>query len=337
VARQLPLAEAGQIVSSILAVDPGAVSPYLSGTSTSEPPGGAQSAGYQWNMQTDAWEWESALIDVLGSDTGEAIPALLALVHPDDLATTRTMLRSALHGKGFSYPHRIFRKDGYVRPINVKALVDFDSAGSPAVVHGVVDARGDWRPPLSPSEMGDASDGDLMLGLRAQMPEALVEAIRRYSSHMHRVVRPLLNTTLFADDIIQEVFEDLFRRPERFDARRGSLGTYLNMSARSRSIDIGRSEASRRRREVAREHLNVAQGGPEDQALPELSGVAIRMAVASLPPDERKAIEMAFFGGFSYRAVGKQLGVPEGTVKARIKRGLQRLRTSQGIVGAIAI
>jgi RNA polymerase sigma-70 factor (ECF subfamily) len=289
-------------------------------------------------MRTDTWEWESALFDVFGVDPKEVIPngsTLLAMKHPDDVARTQTMLHSAQSGKGFSYTHRIFRRDGYVRPINVTALVDFDSTGRPAILHGVVDVLGDWRPPLSPCDMGSASDGDLMLGLRAQMPEALVESFRRYSSHMNRIMYPFLHNSLSAEDVIQDVFEDLFRHPERFDARRGSLSTYLNMSARSKCIDMGRSQTNRHRREVAREHFKVAQAA-EDHVISELSRAAVRAGLADLSPDERKAIELAFFGGFSYRAVADQLGVPEGTVKSRIKRGLERLRTSANIVGAIA-
>jgi RNA polymerase sigma-70 factor, ECF subfamily len=297
---------------------------------------GARVAGCEWNIQADTWRWEPALFDVFGVEPYQVIPSTLALpamTHPDDVATTQSMLHSAQHGRGITCAHRIIRGDGSVRQIHVTALVAFDPLGVPAVLHGAVCGLSDWNLPLSPHNMGSASDADLTLCLRAQMPEALVEAYQRHSSHMSRIVRPFLNNSLSADDIIQDVFEELFRHPERFDVRRGSLSTYLNMNARSRCIDLGRSLTNRRKREGAREHFKVAQPA-EYHALSGLSRMAIRGPLESLPPNERIAIEMAFFGGLSYRAVGVHLGTPEGTVKARIKKGLWRLRMHPDILEA---
>jgi RNA polymerase sigma-70 factor (ECF subfamily) len=158
------------------------------------------------------------------------------------------------------------------------------------------------------------------------MPEAMVEAFQRHRSHMVGLVHHLY-ATVDAEDVIQDVFEELFRKPNGYDARRGSLANYLNMHARSRCLDLGRSQTKRRGRENA---SGPGDGGQpvEDEALLGLSDLAVRAALVALPARERKPIELAYLGGLTYRAVAEHLGIPEGTAKARIRSGLLRLRRS---------
>jgi RNA polymerase sigma-70 factor (ECF subfamily) len=279
-------------------------------------------------MQSDVWAWEPAFFDIYGVDAAEVVPsghALLALKHPDDLAMVTTLMQAVPRGEEFSLTHRIFRHDGFVRLINTRSLIDTDSKGQPALLHASVDVLSDWKLPLPRADVPSASDGELMLCLRAQMPEAMVEAFQRHRSHIIGVVRRVY-ATVDPEDIIQDVFEELFKKPEGFDARRGSLAAYLNMNARSRCLDVARSQTNRRRREIANKHRDVEQP-VDDEALSGLSDHAVRAALASLPQRERVPIELAYLGGLTYRAVAEQLGIPEGTAKARIRRGLLQLRT----------
>jgi RNA polymerase sigma factor (sigma-70 family) len=286
-------------------------------------------------MQSDTWEWEPAFFDIYGVSAEEVVPgapALFAMKHPDDLAMLTALMHGVQRGEEFSVTHRIFRQDGFVRLINTRSQIDTDSKGQPALLHAAVDVLSDWVLPLPLADLPSASDGELMLCLRAQMPEAMVEAFQRHRSHMIRLVQHIY-PAVDADDIIQDVFEELFRKPQGFDVRRGSLATYLNMHARSRCLDVGRSQANRRRREDA---SAPCDGVPpvEDEALFCLSDLAVRAALAALPRRERVPIELAYLGGLTYRAVGGQLGIPEGTAKARIRRGLVRLRTDDRIGGS---
>ena len=286
-------------------------------------------------MQSDVWEWEPAFFGIYEVSAKEVVPsgpALLALKHPDDLGKVTTALHGVAKGKEFSLTHRIFRQDGRVRLINTKSFIDTDSKGEPALLHAAIDVLSDWKLPLAPGDVSRASDAELMLCLRAQMPEAMVEAFQRHRRRMIGLVRHLY-ATVDPEDIVQDVFEELFRKPQGFDARRGSLSTYLYMHTRSRCIDVGRSQTKRRARENGSERQN--KGAPaEDQALLGFSDLAVREALAALPSRERVPIELAYLGGLSYRAVGEQLGIPEGTAKARIRRGLQRLRTDDTIGGS---
>ncbi len=185
-------------------------------------------------MKSDVWEWEPGFFDVYGISAEQVSPsgpALLALKHPDDLAMVTTLMEAVPRGEEFSITHRIFRHDGFVRLINTKSLIDDDSTGRPALLHAAVDVLSDWKPPLPAVDFPSASDGELMLCLRAQMPEAIAEAVQRHRLRMIGLVRHLY-ATIDPEDVVQDVFERLFCEPQGFDARRGSLATYLSMQAR---------------------------------------------------------------------------------------------------------
>ena len=174
-----------------------------------------------------------------------------------------------------------------------------------------------------------ASDAALVVAVARFREEALAEVYRRHADVAFGAACRILGDTALAQDVVQDVFVKLWNDPERFDPARGSLRAFLLSGVRSRSIDIIRAESSRRDREVRHGRL----GGETDYDL-ELEVMDLTMAehvrasVALLSDDERRAIELAYFGGHSYREVAEILEQPEGTVKSRIRAGLRRLRDS---------
>ncbi len=143
------------------------------------------------------------------------------------------------------------------------------------------------------------------------------------------LARRILRDVQLAEDVVQEVFVRLWDRAHAFDAGRGSLRTYLLVQARSRSLDLLRSEASRRSREGNEGRLvATAERGDQPESV---VGVKtdigdMRRAIQVLSEDQRRTIELAYFGGHTCREVAEMLRIPEGTVKSRIRLGLQRLR-----------
>lgn len=170
------------------------------------------------------------------------------------------------------------------------------------------------------------SDAQLVDRIGARDPTALTELYRRYE-HLVRGSALRICGPDEAEDVTQDVFLRLWRRPDAYDARRGSLRTYLHMQARSHAIGVIRRDRSRDRRErvVGRDghppHLDVA-----DTVIGQVRVEAVRRRLACLPSPQRQAIVLAFFGQFSYREVARLLDVPEGTVKSRIRAGLTALR-----------
>jgi RNA polymerase sigma-70 factor (ECF subfamily) len=173
----------------------------------------------------------------------------------------------------------------------------------------------------------EVSDGALVLAIARYHQEALAEAYRRHGGAVFALARRLLADQALAEEVVQEVFLRLWTQPDRFDPERGALRSYLLAQSHGRAVDLLRSETSRRRREE-REARQTAEGGYdiEREVLDLAVGEHVKEVLERLPPEERQPIELAYFGGFTYRQVAARLEQPEGTVKSRIRSGLRRMR-----------
>jgi RNA polymerase sigma-70 factor (ECF subfamily) len=175
----------------------------------------------------------------------------------------------------------------------------------------------------------DASDAMLMVAIGRWNDAALAEVYRRHGGTVHGLARRMMGSDGRAEEVTQDVFVDLWRRPERFDPGRGSLRSFLLTVAHGRSVDVLRSDASRAARDQ-RNARETATGGYdlENQVWDLALADQVKQVVARLPEAERQVIELAYFGGHTYREVAALLSEAEGTVKSRIRRGLRRMRDS---------
>jgi RNA polymerase sigma-70 factor (ECF subfamily) len=180
----------------------------------------------------------------------------------------------------------------------------------------------------------ELSDAALVVAIGRWRQDALAEAYRRHAGSVYALARRLLADGTLAEEVVQEVFLRLWDHPDRFDPARGSLRSFLLAGCHGRAVDLIRSESSRRARE-SREHRERAEAGYdiEHEVLDLVVADSVRVALATLPAEERAAIELAYFGGHTYREVAVELGEPEGTVKSRIRAGLRRLRTNLADAG----
>lgn len=182
--------------------------------------------------------------------------------------------------------------------------------------------------PSVSDDVREMSDAGLVVAISRYHQDALAEAYRRHAGAVFGLARRLLADAALAEEIVQEVFLRLWNHPDKFDPGRGSLRSYLLAQCHGRSVDLLRSETSRRRREE-NDLRRTAEGGYDlerevwDLALAD----HVRDALDTLPEGERQAIRLAYLGGHTYREVAAMLGEPEGTVKSRIRSGLKRLRT----------
>jgi RNA polymerase sigma-70 factor (ECF subfamily) len=177
--------------------------------------------------------------------------------------------------------------------------------------------------------VSELSDAQLVVSIARYREEALAEAYRRHGGAVFGLARRVTGDVGEAEDVVQEVFVRLWNEPDRFDAARGSLRSYLLAQAHGRAVDAVRSRVARARRE-AREARATANRGYDLQH--EVWDLAVAdqvvQAMSSLPTEERAAIELAYFEGHTYREVAQLLAQPEGTVKSRIRNGLRRMRHS---------
>ncbi len=145
----------------------------------------------------------------------------------------------------------------------------------------------------------------------------------RYSGVVYSVALRVLNDTGAAEDVLQEVFLQLWRNPGVFDSNRGSLGAWLAVIARNRAID------SLRKRKPETEVENVVlsvECDLENETARKVSIEKARAALAGVPAEQRKALEMAFFQGLTHVEIAAKTGEPLGTIKTRIRAALMVLR-----------
>ncbi|MGW1997264.1 sigma-70 family RNA polymerase sigma factor [Embleya sp. NPDC001921] len=158
---------------------------------------------------------------------------------------------------------------------------------------------------------------------------ALAEVYDCFVGLVHSVAMRVSGNRTAAEDIVQEVFVHLWERPYAFRPERGSLRGWLCLLAHRRAVDWVRAEQSRERRveHACRTGDGAWVASAEDSVLAADEADRVRSALARLPAVQREAIELAYYAEITYREVALRLGVPEGTVKSRMRVGLRQLAT----------
>ena len=162
-------------------------------------------------------------------------------------------------------------------------------------------------------------------------PSAFARVYDEHSSGVYRAAYGIVRDATLAQDVTQDVFLRLWRRPRSFDARRGELGSYLRLMARSRALDLWREgQAAGRAGDRLRVVTETQEPRPDD--VPPVAierdheRAEVREALRELPPVQREAIVLAYWGGLTAAQIARRSGVPLGTAKSRIRLGLSRLR-----------
>jgi RNA polymerase sigma-70 factor (ECF subfamily) len=160
---------------------------------------------------------------------------------------------------------------------------------------------------------------------------AFERAYDEHSRGAYRAAYRVLGSAVQAQDVVQDVFLKLWRQPGKFDARRGELGSYLRLMARSRALDVWREgqaagrASDRLKRDVARDE-GRADERPAVAAEREGEWRSVRDALRGLPDVQREAVVLAYWGGLTADQIAQRSNVPLGTAKSRIRLGLAKLR-----------
>jgi RNA polymerase sigma factor (sigma-70 family) len=172
-------------------------------------------------------------------------------------------------------------------------------------------------------------DGQLVQLVAEKDAGALEVLYDRYGKVAYSLARRILTDEVLAQDVVQEVFLSLWRDARRFDAGRGTLATYLLSMTHHRAVDVVRREENLRRRRTSDEVLEFQPDpnpGVEAEAEAGERRAEVRAALAQLPPAQREALALAYFGGYTQREVAALVGVPLGTVKTRMAAGMRKLK-----------
>jgi RNA polymerase sigma-70 factor (ECF subfamily) len=179
-------------------------------------------------------------------------------------------------------------------------------------------------------------DEELMDRLAGHDLTAFEALYDRYGDLVYSVSLRIVGDTYVAEDVTQDVFLRVWRRPDQFDLSRGRFVTWLLSVARNRSIDQRRSQSRRMRHEALPASDEEEDALPGDNARddPALATVlseeraAVRKALEALPPEQKLAIQLAYFGGMTQQEIANKLGQPLGTVKTRMRLGMQKMRNT---------
>jgi RNA polymerase sigma factor (sigma-70 family) len=174
-------------------------------------------------------------------------------------------------------------------------------------------------------------DGQLVELVAGNDADALEALYDRYGKVAYSLARRILADATLAQDVVQEVFLSLWRNAGRFDAGRGTVATYLLSMTHHRAVDAVRREENLRRWRTTDEVLEFAPdpgSGVEDEVEASERRAQVRAALAELPPAQREALALAYFGGYTQREVASLVGVPLGTVKTRMAAGMRKLKDS---------
>jgi RNA polymerase sigma factor (sigma-70 family) len=189
--------------------------------------------------------------------------------------------------------------------------------------------------PMRSAEPADARDEDLVLRVGAGDEQAFRELFGRYSSVAHALAFRLVRQAQVAEEIVQEAFLAVWRTPDRYDAARGSVRSWLMGTVHHRAVDAVRREQAQRRR--AEQASGLGPGIVEDPVDDVLAAIdlprerrLVRTALGELPDEQREVIQRMYFDGLSQSQIAERTGLPLGTVKSRTLLAMRRLRAHLG-------
>jgi RNA polymerase sigma-70 factor (ECF subfamily) len=170
-----------------------------------------------------------------------------------------------------------------------------------------------------------------------QDPEVFQQAYAQHRRGVYATAYRVLGNTAQAQDVVQDVFLRIWRKPRSFDSRRGELGAYLRLMARSRALDIWReAQAGHRAGDRLRRLTQEFAMPVGDAAVRGEIGGAVRAALDGLPAAQREALVLAYWGGLTADEIARHVQIPLGTAKSRIRLGLQRMRNEPAFMVAVS-
>jgi RNA polymerase sigma-70 factor (ECF subfamily) len=174
------------------------------------------------------------------------------------------------------------------------------------------------------------ADEELMPLIGAKDPEAFAVFYDRHGGAAYSLAYRIVGERAAAEDVTQEAFISIWRSGARFDRTRGSVRSWMLSIVRNRAIDLLRSKAGKAPKltfdDDAILEQRPAEELTEEEAMRRETASEVRGALGELPGEQSKVIELAYFGGFSQSEIARMLGVPLGTVKGRMRLGLEKIR-----------
>jgi RNA polymerase sigma factor (sigma-70 family) len=174
------------------------------------------------------------------------------------------------------------------------------------------------------------TDEALLAGLAVGDPDVAVVFVRRFQRRVFGLALTMVSDPALAEDVAQEALVKVWRHAGAFDPRRGSVTTWVLAITRNLAIDALRVRRAAPADPTALNALLPADGGqlPDEQATASDAAARLRAAIATLPPEQRRALLLASFAGRTAQEIADSEGIPVGTAKTRIRAAMHKLRTA---------
>ena len=181
-------------------------------------------------------------------------------------------------------------------------------------------------------DLAHLSDEALVLLAARSQQTALAELYDRYGRPAYGLALRVLRDEALAEDAVQEAFLGVWRNASRFVPERGTASTWILTLVHRRAVDLVRRE-ERRHADPLEPAAEPSSGSVDDEAWLRLQRERVQAALRQLPDQQREALELAYYGGFTQSELAERLGLPLGTIKSRVFAGLARLRELLGEPG----
>jgi RNA polymerase sigma-70 factor (ECF subfamily) len=175
---------------------------------------------------------------------------------------------------------------------------------------------------------GELDDSSILRSIQRGEQDGVAALYDRYAGVAYGLAYRITNDATAAEDVVQDAFVSVWKQAQRFDPERGQVRSWLLTIVHHRAVDVVRRRANRPERALpdGPDAFIATHGRPEEIAEWTLEAEAVREAVSRVPEDQRQTIEMAYFLGMTHAEIAEKMGVPLGTVKSRLRIGLEKMR-----------
>jgi RNA polymerase sigma factor (sigma-70 family) len=170
------------------------------------------------------------------------------------------------------------------------------------------------------------SEEDLVALLQRRDQTAFAYLYDNYSSALNGVISRMVDDTQLAEDILQETFVKIWNNFGQYDAAKGRLFTWMINITRNLTIDTLRSKGYKKQQKISQDENFVSSSQDKNFSVTKFDTIGIRKQVQNLKPDQKIIIDLAYFGGYTQEEISKEMSIPLGTVKTRMRTAIIELR-----------
>jgi RNA polymerase sigma factor (sigma-70 family) len=170
------------------------------------------------------------------------------------------------------------------------------------------------------------SEEDLIALLQRRDQTAFAYLYDNYSGALNGVITRMVDDTQLAEDILQETFVKIWNNFGQYDAAKGRLFTWMINITRNLTIDTLRSKGYKKQQKISQDENFVSSIQDKNFSVARFDTIGIRKQVQNLKPDQKIIIDLAYFGGYTQEEISKEMSIPLGTVKTRMRTAIIELR-----------